>query len=138
MKKLFLSAIFAVVAFTSNAQVVTVFLSTTKTYFKIGTTSRLTAISIGSVSNTEKLIDTNLIVINIKENTASLKGSGVYYEETIEISSVNENYGIITFRDEINEFDYVIDLTRNTLQRVLISDNNTIVVEYQISKIIEQ
>ena len=138
MKRLFLSAIFALVAFASSAQLITINLSTTKTYFKTGTTSYLTTITSGSESNTKKLIDTNLIVINVKENTATLKGSGVYYEETVEISSLNENYGKITFNDEINNFNYVIDLNRNTVFRVLITDTNTSVVEYQISKIIEQ
>lgn len=138
MKKLILSAIFALVAFASSAQLITINLSTTKTYFKTGTTSYLTTITSGSESNTKKLIDTNLIVINVKENTATYKGSGVYYEETVEISSLNENYGKITFNDEVNNFNYVIDLNRNTVFRVLITDTNTSVVEYQISKIIEQ
>lgn len=138
MKCLFLSAIFTVVAFVGNAQVTTIFLSTTKTYFKAGTESRLAALSSGSVSETKKLIDTNSIVINVKEQTATLKGSGVYYNETIDISTFNENNGKITFRDETNSFDYIIDLNQNTVQRVLILDNNTCIVEYQISEIIEQ
>jgi hypothetical protein len=138
MKTLILSTIFVVLSFVGNTQVMTIQLSSTKTYFKMGTKSRLTAISMGATSITKELIDTNLIIINLIENTATLKGSDVYYEETIDISSVNENYGVIEFRDETNNFDYVVDLNRNKVQRVLTSDNSTSVVEYGILKIIEQ
>lgn len=125
MKRLFISTIFAVVAFTSNAQIITIYLSTTKTICV-------------SESVTKKLIDTNSIVINTSENTASFKGSGVWYEETVEISSYDENYGKITFHDEVNDVEYVIDLYRNTVRRVDKDSNITTIIEYQISELVEQ
>ena len=110
----------------------TIFLLTTRTYFKMGTTSVSETITTGTDSGIHKLSGQSFIIINTDNKTLTSNGSDVYYEETVDISELSENYGVIRFHDDVNNFYYVVDFNRNIVRRISPQeDNNTNIVEYQ-------
>ena len=126
--------------FLGSAQTVTVQLTTQQTYFTMrGDFSRHIMLTDQGVAKSVKseLIGENKLVIDFKTNTMTLSGLSVWFEETVELSSLSETYGVITLYDETNHFEYVVDLNQKMVYRRSSSNGSTNLIAYQISSIIE-
>jgi hypothetical protein len=110
----------------------TIYLLSTRTYFKMGTTSVSETIATGADSGIHKLCGQSFIIIDTDNRTLTSNGSDVYYEEIVDISELSINYGVIRFHDDVNDFNYVIDFNRNIVRRISPQEDNiTNIVEYQ-------